>query len=339
MAEPRRVRRRSAPIVLGPLIDISFLAMSLSLLLSVPASVAPSAAGVAQGLTVSVTGTAAAPKLKLTNDSGIDCQIADLTTGLVSFPEVVQDDQAIAPVPTDTYLSDRLDQIVLDHLVTLPAGQSARLPLAVSAVDARGASGLIVILASDNGSAIQLTYPIAADRPVRLSAQYTLPLLAPQSPPLCSSPDAAATSATLPVTASASPADGAGRSRWWLISSAGSALVVLLLVILRRRRSGGTAAAIVLPLVGLAVPLARAPQAAADYAPSADTSAAFGSCLASFRAPGGDPAGAVTALDARPVVINSVDGQSYTTFSGGTVVINWNIADTHPYTGGGNAEA
>lgn len=268
--------------------------------------------------------------LKLTNETGKECQVVRSATGTVSVTRAAQDGKTITPEALETTFSES-PEIMLDaRLKTLKPGESVDIPLRIHPHD-KGHSLETVTWSADAGSMGQL-FKIEAGKPLQLDLVYSIPITPADGPPLCAAEVRASSFTT-------------GGSLPWKPGAGVLFVLALALIIWRlikkRRHSSVAAAVIIAGSLGLF--WYSAPQARAFFEVPEAARAQFNECMATLEA-NRDITGPV--LDAAndpsnriEIVIVSDAGSETARYGSDYYRIYWDSTDTHPHWGtGGNAD-
>lgn len=214
------------------------------------------------------------PSLTLTNSSKTACQIATTAFGTVSFTRVVQGDKTITPQQTDVASDDAVDAELSQQLKVLKPGESAAIPLRVSADGSAHVLESVVWAPSTGLYGTQ--YPINDRQPLSIDANYNAPITSPSSVPMC----APAYTTVTPVKT---------RSSWPIIGLVvGVAILATITVLWRLRRHSshhlGTHPAVVaIALIATAATLWHAPPVKADYDVPSSATSEFNDCMATLN--------------------------------------------------------
>ncbi len=234
------------------------------------------------GTEVAVQGDAGRATVVVTNRGSQPCQVLTTAMGTVTLNGVRQGGRDVAPVAFVASFDDDLGTQLATRWRTLAPGQSV--DLALPMVPYAGGQGFRTV---SWAPLVELgaLYPIDAAVPVALDVYYAAPLAVTTGAPACPS---GLGSGTL-----GGPGVNAGSGRWVVIAVfVGLAVVVLVVVavlVLRRRRRAPAVAAAVILVAGLTVGVGPARPAAATIEPTSDIASAVAACIATMRAPGGDP--------------------------------------------------
>ncbi|WP_327002531.1 VWD domain-containing protein [Dactylosporangium sp. NBC_01737] len=223
----------------------------------------------------------------VTNRSGAACSVPALADGAVQVIDVKRDGVARAPRYGTAFYLNGIADAQRGALVTVRPGQSVSFPLLE----------LRAVAAMPAGDGLVASWPVEEPGRYEVTAAYQAPTVPGTT--TCAGSSAPVTVAfTVRAAAAAPPTD---RSGWpgpaWLagivVAVAGALLLAVLL--LRRRRRGPATLVVVLALIAAASTVEAQPAKAAlvvdENALTPGLGAIVDTCLAQFRAPGGDPAG------------------------------------------------
>jgi len=215
------------------------------------------------------------PSLILTNTAKTACQVAMTAFGTVSITRVTQGGKTITAQQTDVASDDAVDAELSQQLKVLKPGESATIPLRVSA----GSSAHVLesVVWSSGTGLYGTQYPIDSTQPLHIDASYDAPITSPSGTPMCG---AAYTTVTLTKT----------HSSWLRLIGVAIGIIILAAIIVvwrvRRRpshRSGAHSAAVVIVLVATAATLWHAPPAKADYDVPGSAASEFNDCMATLN--------------------------------------------------------
>jgi hypothetical protein len=303
----------------------------LLILLSLPALVIGGPAhGSESGLEVLVNAAdPVKPAVVLTNRGDQPCQIAGGSTlGTVGLTRVQQEGKDIEALPGDVSFPDGLDFLLSKRVQTLEPGGSAELRIPVISAGPTGHLLEMVTWSAESGP-YAAYFPVRPGTALTLEVTYSVPLRGD----FC-----AVTSSSGQQSSSA-----VGTQKMWLWLGIAGAAVLLLAIVLglilsrRKRRAHATAATLVLLLATL---LAWPEPARAEIDNiDPDTQAAFDTCMAEIRAPGGDPGGILPSLDAPGfrVTVQEPDtpGDNHEAGLGNNSFVFWDPDHPHTYHGSG----
>lgn len=240
-------------------------------------------------------------ELTIVNRSSTPCQIAALANGTVRVTGVMRDGRAVTPTFGEVRYVSSLTQQAENSLQMLQPGREAKLLMTV--VKEGEVRTLSTVDALPGSGGVTSNWAMQTPGQYRISAVYSTPQSIGQAP--CRGTSDVA---TVEFTTGGSPTADEPIA-WWWIAAAVVALVGLsvLVWLLRRghRGRGGVAAALVLAclVTGLVVgnPPARA-EVSVGGAPNEfiGTQLALGGCMKIFNSPGGDPAGLLPVVNAKP---------------------------------------
>ncbi|HEX6872809.1 MAG TPA: VWD domain-containing protein, partial [Micromonosporaceae bacterium] len=293
---------------------------------------AGAALAAASSLGVAVGGETSAPVVVLTNQGDQPCQALTTATGTVTVSRARQGERDIDPLPIIPSFDDDLGVQLRQKWRTLAPGERLELGLAMVPID-QGRQALRTVSWAPLAE-IGALYPVDPAAPLTLEVRYAAPITPPDGAPACLA--AQGTGSTR------SPA-GAGDARRWLVVAAVVAVVLVIavlvvLLLVRRRRgkaSAAPAAAVILlgavtfALVGWPATPARA---TITFGPGAGP---VGDCLASMRAPGGDPGNILPTLDDPSIHVtisrDSAGGFGENRLDPHNIYVYWTPGSTAPF--------